>query len=475
MRYLKLSVLILFVLFSSFGEASGRSVTVGSAINTGLKASGHGGTSFNNLATTLYILYKSSLPLSLRNVTLGTKDVSASDWKSLRKKLDDLLSKNNPLVFRSLSPAQKSFYGRIMALPKAAAKLKLAVATLFVAQRAVSPSDWFDCTTRTVQVHAQAMYLARFEGNFRHVGSKRVKNSRRKWRYVEEPMGWRDVLNAKGNLRGSGAGNVLARRLYLSAMYKKDKAPVRWLGGWKNVAPWAKGVRVGDVVANLRGKKVFHLGTIVYINHSAKIAAVLETYLKRDKNRRPLKTPTHIWVYYQRSKSRRQLPKNFIVPGFEKQRHLYRFSGRVKNHFGATGIRIGRYKDTRDISLSLSPTIAALPNGPRVKGNPLGQGPKNKGSLGLLGLHTGPTVPVEPGQRVPAPERVIVSDPSGMFVQGILCGNELIYDPTGCGVPIVEELANPMTQPALCNLVQDCCLLLHNPCNFVALCYTTRF
>ena len=56
----------------------------------------------------------------------------------------------------SIIPAQfKTVLNKVKPRSKVLGQLKLAVATLFVAHRSIGKSDWFDCTTRTCQIHAQ--------------------------------------------------------------------------------------------------------------------------------------------------------------------------------------------------------------------------------------------------------------------------------------------------------------------------------
>ena len=154
------------------------------------------------------------------------------------------------------------------------------------------------------------MYLARYENFYSHPGSKVVKDSRGRKKYVTERMNWRHVLDGNGNLQGTGIGNVFARRTYLSAMYQKNKAPVKWLNGWRNVLPWDKRVRIGDIVANMRKDgKIFHVGTVVFSDPRLRIAAVVESYLRKDNKGKILKTPTNLWVYYDKTNNRSPVPR----------------------------------------------------------------------------------------------------------------------------------------------------------------------
>jgi len=282
----------------------------------------------------------------LKNINLGTYKITIADVKALRKHLTAAINITKNVL------AADSVPGRL--IRKNEKYLKLLVATFFVSQRALAEpkvkrtfpgktytGDFWDCTTRTAQIHAQAMFIAGFEKEYEHqAGRKTLKSS--------DVFG-QDGGELTGKIRGTKWSNVFGMKLSKHMYYGRsfhENAVQRLFA--KN--PWDNTVQVGDVVLWLKKSgrifKAYHMGTIFYIDREKKIAAVIETWLKfhgQGVNRKQAPIPTRIILFSAGAKSR-----NFKIPGFEHFKHHWKSN--FRRHFGSDAAIITRYKDVNNLT-----------------------------------------------------------------------------------------------------------------------------
>jgi hypothetical protein len=315
-----------------------------------------GASNLADLAQGIYAVFVSRLHAHssrLTKIKLGIRTIARSDMQALRKHLTSAMSSAK----KGLRP--NSLSGRL--LRNNERFLKLMVATIFVANRALTTrrnrggrlvGDWWDCTTRAAQIHAQAMFIAGFEGHYEHPGGRKG------------PLKAKDVFTKQGStLTGTIVGGILQQRVGKNPKGSSwnifdlrtdvlcyESTAVRWLRQGRQFvqSPLDPPVRIGDIVVWLKARSrtrgrvsPFHLGTIVYIDRTGRVAGIVDTLRG---------TPTKLYVFLLGTG--RKWTKGEKIPGFANFEHtLYEgVIGGFRGFHGASRVRIARYKDIQGLT-----------------------------------------------------------------------------------------------------------------------------